>query len=143
MLFFCVQLALLAPIPILLRVVADLAYLLGEGRLWTRPGAMFGTHAVLRLALAAAGCGVGVWLWLRRPGAVRIVRIHLIGIAGAHLAFILLPYVFALPADVGSNVARALALQAVVLIPGTLFWIAYFAHSKRVRATYGAPPRRP
>jgi len=138
LLFFCIQIAILAPPLTLLNVSRELLDLVRLDALLSRVGAMILLDSASRLTLAAIGVVAGVSLWLRRQGAVAFVRVYLLAYLGVYLLLIALPYVCALPAEVRGRVAAIYFQRAAIAIPSTIVWSLYFRTSRRVRDTYAA-----
>jgi Protein of unknown function (DUF2569) len=137
LLYFCVQLFFLNPLLIGWQVVSELRTLDAHDQLRTLIGPMVSLDNAARIALALLGIGVGVFLVLRRRGAVAITRMYLIGFALVHLALVFLPFLFGFPAELRNTLVGTLFYRAGLTVPATTFWVLYFKHSKRVKATYG------
>jgi hypothetical protein len=139
LLFFCLQVALLGPLLTVMNVMADVRTLRSSGGLWTRGAALVAVDDLVRLALAGMGVGAGVLLWLRHHSAVVFTRAYLVCLAASGLVLLGFVYAFALPADTRDRIAPIYLFRAAIAIPGSIFWLQYFKHSKRVKATYVSP----
>jgi hypothetical protein len=93
--------------------------------------------------------GIGGWLlffclqlFVLNPAvvdqrAVAAARCFLIVAVVGYLLLVSLPFVFSFSGSVRTHAAGIYAYRAGLAIPGTILWLLYFRHSRRVRATYG------
>ncbi|HET8889223.1 MAG TPA: hypothetical protein VFQ41_09990 [Candidatus Angelobacter sp.] len=120
--FFCISLAILGPLPILMRASTGWRFY---------PRYLFDDLRMLY------GIVVGATLWLKQPVALMLLRIYFILAAATAVMGVL------------NLVATALRLhESLFLMSGftgaveyvgiMLLWFAYFRKSARVRNTYGS-----
>ena len=135
LLFFCLQLLLLGPLVVGFQLLTDFR------AAWSHDGnpahaGMIAVDAAVRLAMIVLGVVTGVLLVVRARGAVRFTCGYLVAASLAYWLLVALPYLFPLPSEVRSRVVGLFVLRAGLTIPGTIVWLLYFRHSKRVQVTY-------
>ena len=138
LLFFWLQITVLAPAVVLYRVATDVRILVANAALTSRVGLMIILDSLVRLGLVTLGVVVGILLWRRSAGAVRYTRAYLLLGPVVYAALIVLPLAFAIPPPVRGAIFILYVKRAAIAIPGTIFWSIYFGNSKRVQATYPA-----
>ena len=132
LLFFCIQLLvafLVTAGQTALVLLLALSGRFGGGRLTL----VILAQTACALAVAVFGAIAGLHLWSVRPRAVKLTRVYLVLLA-------ILPLVNAGLAAGFATTSALTPMMAVVMILGAAFWWAYFSHSRRVKATYGAAP---
>jgi hypothetical protein len=123
LLWFCFQAILLGPAVVGFRIVQKLR------TLQVREGGL--TQASVMVA--------GSLLFYRRRGAVQFARGYLVVGALGYCSLVALPYLFPLSVADRDRFAAHYIARALLLLPGTVVWLLYFKHSRRVRATYTPP----
>jgi hypothetical protein len=142
LLYFCLQLFVLNPLLIGFQVTTEFRALDAAGALRSLLAPIVGLDSTVRLVLVVLGV-VGGALLVRRSGrALQFIRVYLVVFAIAHFALASLPFFFGLPLDVRNQVVGTLLYRAAMMVPATTFWLLYFKHSKRVKATYSVAKAR-
>jgi hypothetical protein len=139
LLFFCVQLVILAPGFVLMNVLTTAALISKVGAM-TPIGVCLSVDSIARLLIAGAGVYIGSLLWRGQRAGVTLIRPYLIVFPGLHLLLACLPFVFPFARDIQVALAQPHVIGAFMSVPGSLVWWFYFGDSRRVRATYGLEP---
>jgi hypothetical protein len=144
LLFFCIVVAILAPIGTLMSLPQTLRMgreLLGPNHPLTRHMLLW---SLVSLPVVAFGMVAGIRLWKVKPGAVALAKIYLVlNLAMAVVGTLLGPdfrplyEAMARRPGVGMDLRLFQWIGFAWGIVWFLIWFSYFSVSKRVKATYG------
>jgi hypothetical protein len=105
LLFFCVQLVILAPGFVLMNVLTTAALISKVGAM-TPIGVCLSVDSIARLLIAGAGVYIGSLLWRGQRAGVTLIRPYLIVFPGLHLLLACLPFVFPFARDIQVALAQ-------------------------------------
>jgi Protein of unknown function (DUF2569) len=90
----------------------------------------------LNMVLFVFSISTGVTLWVKKPIALKLLRVFFVVVIVLDLLVAL--FLIVSMNAVGVTEANGLQLFSIVAsLIGVVIWLIYFKHSERVRATYG------
>jgi hypothetical protein len=92
-------------------------------------------RTLLGFVVSATGLRAGLRRWRLHPRALITTRVYLVllaigGVVGLRL-----------PSEFGFSITLSDLYVATVTVAGSAFWLLYFSHSRRVKATYALAGR--